>query len=68
MSTPSKSAQQKKIEQLTDLAKLSPIELAKAQMFVERQRAKALAKNSTTRAWGGIKGGWPTPLRSRTNP
>ena len=59
----------KKIEVLTELAKLTPQELAKVQMFVERQRVRKLAKAAEpTRVWGGMKGGWPTPLRSRTTP
>jgi hypothetical protein len=66
MSTPSKSTEQLKIEVLTALAKLTPEELNKAQMYVERQRSKALAKNRATNAWGGSRGGWPaTPMTRR---
>jgi len=67
MSKPRKTIEQLKIEALTALAKLTPAELNKAQMFVERQRARSLAKNAATRAWGGTsRGGWPTtPLTRR---
>ena len=58
-----------KIKVLTELAKLTPQELASVQIFVERQRVRKLAKSAEpTRVWGGMKGGWPTPLRSRTTP
>lgn len=59
-----------KIEVLTELAKLTPQELASVQVFVERQRVRKLAKAAepAARVWGGMKGGWPTPLRSRTTP
>lgn len=58
-----------KIKVLTELAKLTPQELAKVQMFVERQRVRKLAKTAEpTRVWGGMKGGWPTPLLPRKTP
>lgn len=57
----------KKLEVLTELAKLTPQELAKVQMFVERQRVRKLAKAAEpTRVWGGMKGGWPKTLMQPT--
>lgn len=60
----------KKIEVLTELAKLTPHELAKVQMFVERQRVRKLAKAAEpAHVWGGLRGGWPTtPLLLRKTP
>jgi hypothetical protein len=51
----------KKNEALTKLAEITPQELAKVQVFVERQRVQRLAKTAqpTARVWGGRSGGWP---------
>jgi hypothetical protein len=50
--------QEKKIEQLTELAKLSPQELAKVLVYTERLRVKRLAKASNPQVWGGTRRGW----------
>lgn len=51
-----------KTEVLARLAKLTPQDLAKVQMFVERQRVRKLAKAAEpARPWGGKTVGWPTP-------
>lgn len=52
----------KKTEVLSRLAKLTPQDIAKALVFVERHRVQQLAKAAkpSTRVWGGRSGGWPT--------
>jgi hypothetical protein len=52
----------KRAEVLAALEKITPQELAKVQVFVERQRVQRLTKAAkpTAHVWGGRTGGWPT--------